>query len=155
MRTLLALLLLAAGGCDRPVELPGTTAVPVDAPVPQQTDESAQLAPPAPDVTTPADPLANILSGQVTAISDGVTLTVLDGTNTSHRIRLQGIDAPEGEQPFSGDSTQALRDKLLGEAVRIEWREKDRYGRTLGHAYVDGRYINLEMVAEGWAWHQE
>lgn len=148
MRHLLAFLLLLAGGCDRHVEAPGATVV-VDAPDAQPPDDSGPLAP-APDASAP---LANVLTAQVTAVSDGDTLIVRDGANTEHRIRLQGIDAPEGEQPFSDESEQGLREKLLGETVRIEWRERDRYGRTLGHAYVGGRYINREMIADGWAWH--
>src|SRR5436190_21349593 len=35
------------------------------------------------------------VTGRVVRIADGDTVTVLDGTNTQHRIRLQGIDAPE------------------------------------------------------------
>ncbi len=30
---------------------------------------------------------------------------------------------------------------------------KDRYGRTLGDIYLGERWINLEMVSEGYAWH--
>jgi hypothetical protein len=37
--------------------------------------------------------------------------------------------------------------------VRIEWRDVDRYNRTLGHIYIDDRWINKELVAEGMAWH--
>lgn len=32
-------------------------------------------------------------------------------------------------------------------------RKKDRYGRILGHIYLGDRWINKEMVADGWAWH--
>ena len=31
--------------------------------------------------------------------------------------------------------------------------ERDRYKRILGTIYLDGRWINKEMMAEGWAWH--
>ena len=39
--------------------------------------------------------LAKEIAGRVVAIADGDTLTVLDSANTQHRIRLQGIDAPD------------------------------------------------------------
>lgn len=38
---------------------------------------------------------AETLTGQVVAVADGDTLTLLDLGNHKHRIRLNGIDAPE------------------------------------------------------------
>ena len=37
--------------------------------------------------------------------------------------------------------------------MRVDWHEKDRYGRILGDVFLDGRWINFEQVSEGWAWH--
>jgi endonuclease YncB( thermonuclease family) len=37
---------------------------------------------------------AATLQGRVVGVADGDTITVLDATNTKHKIRLQGIDAP-------------------------------------------------------------
>lgn len=42
------------------------------------------------------------IKGRVVAIADGDTLTVLDGQNQQHKIRLNGIDAPESGQEFGG-----------------------------------------------------
>ena len=41
---------------------------------------------------------ADTLTGKVVKVADGDSITVLDSTNTQHRIRLQGIDAPETDQ---------------------------------------------------------
>ncbi len=41
---------------------------------------------------------ADTLTGNVVKVADGDTITVLDNTNTQHRIRLQSIDAPETGQ---------------------------------------------------------
>src|SRR4051812_8962779 len=38
---------------------------------------------------------AELLTGKVIGISDGDTVTILDGANQQHRIRISGIDAPE------------------------------------------------------------
>ncbi len=43
---------------------------------------------------------AATLQGKVVGVADGDTITVLDATNTQHKIRLQGIDAPEKAQPY-------------------------------------------------------
>lgn len=40
------------------------------------------------------------LDGVVVKVSDGDTITVLDGLKTQHRVRLNGIDAPEKNKPM-------------------------------------------------------
>src|SRR5688500_11814005 len=49
-------------------------------------------------------PLASF-SGRVVSVEDGDTIMVLDSDNRTYKIRLQGIDAPEGGQAF-GDSSR-------------------------------------------------
>ncbi len=44
---------------------------------------------------------ADSLTGKVVKVADGDTITVLDNTNIQHRIRLQGIDAPERGQAYA------------------------------------------------------
>lgn len=46
-----------------------------------------------------------------------------------------------------------LGDKVFGQEVKIEWRERDKYKRIVGEVFVGDRRICLEMVAEGYAWH--
>jgi Micrococcal nuclease (thermonuclease) homologs len=99
------------------------------------------------------DSLAHVIFGKVTAVADGDTLTVLDLEQQQHTIRLEGIDAPEGGQAYGSASKEALSTKVFGKSPWTEWRDTDKYGRTLGHIYLDGRHINLEMVADGFAWH--
>jgi micrococcal nuclease len=36
--------------------------------------------------------------------------------------------------------------------VRIAVRGKDRYGRDVGDVFYGDRYINMEMVRDGFAW---
>ncbi len=42
---------------------------------------------------------------------------------------------------------------MFNKQVSIKWKDKDRYGRVIGDIYLDDRWINKEMVQEGWAWH--
>jgi endonuclease YncB( thermonuclease family) len=93
------------------------------------------------------------LRGKVVSIADGDTITVLDVDKVQHKIRLQGIDAPEKKQAFGTKSQELLTEKIAGHDVVIEWKDKDRYGRILGEVMLGRRHINLEMVQEGMAWH--
>lgn len=93
------------------------------------------------------------LYGAVVGIADGDTITVLDANKMQHKIRLDGIDAPESNQDHGTQARKVLGKKLIREIVRIDWHEKDRYGRILGDVFLVDRWINREQIAEGWAWH--
>lgn len=110
-------------------------------------------APPAgPAPAGKASVARNVLTGKVVHIADGDTLTLLDASNVQHRIRLYGIDAPEHNQAFGTKAKAALAGKVAGREVEVENTATDRYGRIVGKVYLDGRLINEEMVADGWAW---
>jgi endonuclease YncB( thermonuclease family) len=92
--------------------------------------------------------------GKVVSIADGDTLTVLvTPSNQQVKVRLSGIDTPERKQAFGTQAKQALSAKVFGKLVRVQDNGQDRYGRTLGDIYLGERWVNLEMVAEGYAWH--
>ncbi len=93
------------------------------------------------------------LSGRVVRIADGDTITVLDASNTQHRIRLQGIDAPESKQDFGTQSKKNLSSMIFGKDVTVVYEKSDQYGRLLGKILIDGKDINLEQVRSGMAWH--
>jgi len=93
------------------------------------------------------------LFGAVVGITDGDTFTILDADRTQHKIRLDGIDAPESKQDFGTQARKALGKKLIREIVRVDWLDRDRYDRILGDVFLADRWINREQVAEGWAWH--
>jgi micrococcal nuclease len=90
---------------------------------------------------------------KVISIIDGDTIHVLVADKQDVKIRLSGIDAPEQQQPFSKQSEQALSDKILGQTVEVKAHDTDRYGRTVADVFLGDRWINLEMVADGWSWH--
>lgn len=90
--------------------------------------------------------------GIVVKVVDGDTFDILDAKVTT-RIRLFGIDSPERGQAFN-KRAKAFTDSLVaGKRVRIVVRSKDRYGRTVGDAYLeDGTYVNATIVKAGYAW---
>ena len=96
---------------------------------------------------------ADEIKGKVVNVADGDTVTVLDAEKVQHKIRLQGIDAPEKSQAFGTKSKERLSEKIGEKEVVVKWKEKDRYGRVLGEIYLGDRHINLEMVQDGFAWH--
>lgn len=100
---------------------------------------------------TPAS--ADILVGTVVAVADGDTITLLDDSKVQHKIRLAGIDAPEGKQPFGHRAKEQLSDLVFGKTVQVEIGKMDRYGRQIGKVMTDGRDANQAMVAYGMAWH--
>lgn len=95
---------------------------------------------------------AEVLSGRVVGVADGDTITVLDSTNTQHKIRLGGIDAPEKKQAFGNVSKKSLSDLVFNKQVEVEWHKEDRYGRKVGKVLVNDEDINLEQIKRGLAW---
>ena len=93
------------------------------------------------------------LKGRIIKISDGDTVTLLDSTNTQHKIRLDGIDCPERKQPFGTKATNFVKKLTTGKTIVVEWEKKDRYGRILGYVYADGVNVNKELLKNGLAWH--
>lgn len=100
-----------------------------------------------------AGAIAATLSGKVVRVSDGDTVTILDGANRQHRIRLAGIDAPETRQPYGQASRKNLASLIAGKEVTVESQKADKYGRTVGVVWLDGKDICLEQVSAGMAWH--
>lgn len=96
---------------------------------------------------------AATLEGRVVGIADGDTITIVDTTNTQHKIRLAGIDAPEKRQPFGNVSKQSLSDLVFGKQVVVDYQKLDRYDRVVGKVFVDGVNVNLEQVKRGLAWY--
>jgi endonuclease YncB( thermonuclease family) len=96
---------------------------------------------------------AGSITGKVIGVMDGDTIEVLDATKTPHRIRLEGIDAPEKAQPFGNRSKQHLSDLVFGKQVEVQFNKTDKYGRTVGKVLASGKDANLEQVRAGFAWH--
>ncbi|EHH5267192.1 thermonuclease family protein, partial [Escherichia coli] len=81
---------------------------------------------------------AAVLAGQssfeakVVKIIDGDTITALDGQNTSIKIRMYGIDAPESKQAFGQKAKQALSSAIAAQNITVIDHGPDIYGRMLG-----------------------
>jgi endonuclease YncB( thermonuclease family) len=96
---------------------------------------------------------ADTLLGKVVGVSDGDSITVLDAEKVTHKVRLVGIDAPEGGQAFGQVSKRHLSDLVYSKQVRIEWDKVDRYQRKLGKVFSENQDVCLAQVKAGLAWH--
>lgn len=92
------------------------------------------------------------LTGRVVRIADGDTVSILDATNTQHKVRLYGIDTPERDQPFGKAARKALMQLVDEKSVDVVVVTTDNYGREVGTLYQHGVNINVAMVAGGYAW---
>jgi len=102
-------------------------------------------------LVTPA--AAETVSGKVVGVSDGDSLTLLVQGNRQIKVRLDGIDAPEGGQEFSKNAKEGLSRLVFGKDVTLRVTGKDRYERTLGVIFIGGVNANLQLVRQGLAWH--
>lgn len=95
---------------------------------------------------TPSDTLEKVL---VVNVIDGDTIELDDGRH----VRYLGIDTPEAGEYFATEATAKNRDLVVGKIVELQSgkRGKDEYGRLLRYVYVNGIFVNAELVAQGYA----
>src|SRR5262249_34848907 len=100
-------------------------------------------------------PQAAEITGRATKVVDGDSLEI-----GGDRIRLYGIDAPEGRQDCRrngqawrcGDDAAAhLRRLVQGATLRCTPRDTDEYGRSVSVCRNGSVDINAEMVRAGFA----
>ena len=98
-----------------------------------------------------ADPTEEIIRAQAVSIVDGDSISVVINRELV-RVRLAGIDAPEGDQPFAIDSEQSLHDLCFWVEAELRSISKDYYGRILARVRCNGVDVNAEQVRRGMAW---
>lgn len=91
------------------------------------------------------------LQCKVVNVADGDTITCLEN-RTAHKIRLDGIDAPERKQAFGKKAQQVLSKRIIHQHVAIELHGMDRYQRKIGTIRLNGQDINAWLIQEGYAW---
>jgi micrococcal nuclease len=94
-----------------------------------------------------------------TRVIDGDTIEV-NISGIIHKVRYIGIDTPELDdtrpefRALAQEATRYNRELVEGKTIRLEQdvSETDRYGRLLRYVYVEGIFVNAELVIEGLAW---
>jgi len=85
----------------------------------------------------------------VTSVIDGDTVELADG----RRVRYLGIDTPESGEYYAEEATARNKELVEGKTVELQRgdRDWDEYGRLLRYVYVDGVFVNAELIAQGYA----
>lgn len=86
---------------------------------------------------------------RVVKVIDGDTVVIEGGM----KVRYIGINAPEMDEPFGKEAYEFNRQLVEGKRVRLEKdiSDRDRYGRLLRYVFVDGVFVNGELVRQGLA----
>lgn len=86
-------------------------------------------------------------------VTDGDTIKVKLSDGREDKVRYIGINTPEMDQPFGEEARSANQALVAGREVRLvrDVRERDRYSRLLRYVYVDGLFVNAELVRMGYA----
>jgi endonuclease YncB( thermonuclease family) len=88
-----------------------------------------------------------VISGQPTRVVDGDTFDI-----GGHRIRLEGVDAPEMATPFGEPAKNHLAALLAAGPVACQDTGARTYNRVVARCFTaDGRNLDAAMVEDGWA----
>ena len=91
-------------------------------------------------------------------MTDGDCFELRDEKNRLLRVRLYGIDAPEGSQRFGRESREHLQSLMAGRKMRIKTMYEDNHKRAVALVYlsdgdgIDERSVNQRQIQAGMAW---
>jgi micrococcal nuclease len=86
---------------------------------------------------------------EVKQVRSGDTVTV----DPDDKLLYVGIRAPLLDEPLFEASKERNRELVEGQRLRLRFdeQERDKKGRLLGYAFVDGVFVNETLVREGLA----
>lgn len=121
------------------LEQPSSSPLPVDA---DQTEDAVDL-------------VDNVERSKVMLVvhGDWIQVASLKDRMRAKHVRLRGIDAPESGQQFFKESRNFLSNLIRDQDVEIHWLEQDHSSAMISDVYLGDKWVNLQMVSEGWAWY--
>lgn len=134
------------------VYVPSTTVISTNGPI--KTSNNQPLPAPPSQILSTTSPEQFL----VTRVFDGDTIEV-NVSGQTKSVRYIGINTPEISQPnkpaepFSKDASDKNRVMVEGRYVKLEKdiSEIDQFGRLLRYVYVDGIFVNAELIRLGFA----
>ena len=102
---------------------------------------------------------AKRVSALVTRVVDGDTAEMEIAGEGEKDVRFIGVDTPESVAPgqplecFGRQASDFTSDLIEGERVQLLFgaERRDQYGRILAYVYVDGKFVNAELLKLGYA----
>jgi len=97
---------------------------------------------------------------KIKRVIDGDTFVIENGTSKGEKVRLIGVDAPETRRTarkeigyYGQEAKQYLTSMLSGKHVKLVFDvgKRDRYGRLLAYVYLGKKFVNLDLVEQGYA----
>jgi len=95
---------------------------------------------------------AENMTGRITDIADGDSLTLQDAQQQQHSIRLVGIDAPELAQDFGQQAKSSLANLALNQQATAECKQAGPNQPAICVVRVAGKDIGLAQIGAGMAW---
>lgn len=98
-------------------------------------------------------------SAKVLRVVDGDTILVRDDSGGTERIRYIGVDTPESVKPntpvqcYGHEASNYNKSLVQGKTVRLvpDHEPLDKYGRSLAYVYANGKLVQSELLAGGYA----
>ena len=74
-------------------------------------------------------------------------MEVIDGDTfkTLNIIRLEGVEAPELDQPGGKEAKQKLESLILDKDITYEEKARDDFGRIVAQVWIDSLNVNDAM----------
>jgi len=95
-----------------------------------------------------------VITGKVIGVLSGDIFRMRISTNFDVKVRLAGIAAPVKHQVYSEDSKSNLFRRIIDKDVAIQRLNTSMKGVVfVVQAYSNGKWINRDIVAEGWGWY--
>lgn len=95
------------------------------------------------------DQLAGGPKGVVAEVKTGDAVVLRGG----QVVRLAGVEAPKGDDPFAAEAREALSRLVLGQEVQLMFggARQDAYGRTLAHLKIvhGGAWVEQTLLRAG------
>lgn len=139
----------AAAGAATPTAIGlAVLATPTPRPRVQLLEPTIHPSPTATATPTPAPEF-----GFVVRVHDGDTIDVVIGS-TIETVRYLNIDAPAPHEPMGNLATDANRALVQDHLVTLlaDGVVRDEFGRLPRYVFLqDGRFVNSELVRQGWA----
>lgn len=103
-------------------------------------------------VDIPLPDLSRAERATVTSVIDGDTINVRMNGQT-YRVRYVGVNTPERDEACYNEARNANVALVAGQEILMlrDRNNTDQYDRLLRYIFVGERFVNAELIANGWA----